>query len=74
MSTPHINDVWARREPQGDAYDTVKVVGLVDHAATRPNEYTIQSTSEFAPTLQTDAAGLTQFCDLVSSGDSWDWS
>jgi hypothetical protein len=74
MTTIHVNDVWARKEPLGDSYDEVKVVGVVDHAATRPNEYTIQSTTEFGDTLQTDAEGLTDFCDLIASGEAWDWS
>jgi hypothetical protein len=65
-----VGDVWARDNPQGDEYDRVRVVGLVDHAGREPDEYTIISdTAEFGAVIQTDAAGLLDFCKLVSSGD-----
>jgi hypothetical protein len=71
MSAREINvgDIWARREKLGDPYDEVRVSGVVDHAGLRPPEFSIESTTEFGPTLQTDAAGLLDYCDLVSSGD-----
>jgi hypothetical protein len=64
----NVGDVWARREKLDDAYDVVRVVGLVDHAGTRPSEWTIASELGFHPVLQTDVAGF-DCCDLVSSGD-----
>ena len=61
--------------PQGDGYDLIRVCGLVDHAGERPAEYSIESTTEFRPVLQTDAEGITGYCDLVTSGDpEEDWS
>jgi hypothetical protein len=64
-----VGDVFARKKPLGDPYDEVRVCGLVTHDGQRPNEYTIQSTTEFANTLQTDRSGLVDFCDRISAAD-----
>ncbi|MFI4977729.1 MAG: hypothetical protein ACHQC8_03490 [Solirubrobacterales bacterium] len=69
MSAINVGDRWKRREPMGDAYDEITVCGLVDHAGRRPSEYSIASATSFGPVLQTDAAGIIDFCDLVASGD-----
>jgi hypothetical protein len=72
MSTINVNDVYARREPVGDAYDEVRVCGVVGHGGQRPDEYSIESTTTFGPVLQTDAAGILEHCDRISSGDPED--
>jgi len=70
MTRINVGDVWARDNPIGDEFDRVRVVGLVDCAGRTPNEFTIISdTAEFGAVIQTDAAGILDFCKLVSSGD-----
>ena len=62
-------------DARDDPFDEVRVVGEVFVGEGEPAEYTIVSTGEFGPTVQTAAEGLTDFCDLVSSGDPEDdWS
>jgi hypothetical protein len=69
-----VGQVWSRREPLGDGYDVVRVCGLVDHAGNRENEWTIAPLEFGAPVLQTDAAGLLDFCDLLTEATApEDW-
>ena len=74
--TINVGDIWQRKEPiKGDDYNEIRVCGVVGHAGERPDEYSIESTTEFGPVLQTDAEGITNFCTLISSGDpEGDWS
>jgi hypothetical protein len=67
-----VGDIWKRNDPLGDEYDLVKVGGVVDEAGQRPNEYTLKSETIFAPTIQTDAAGLLDHCTLISRVDDAD--
>jgi hypothetical protein len=71
-----IGSVWARREKQGDAFDRVRVVGRVfmgDHG--EPEDFTVTPANEFGEVLQTSAAGLLDYCDLVEAapeaGTAW---
>jgi hypothetical protein len=69
-----VGQVWQRRQALGDAYDVVRVCGLVDHAGNRENEYTIAPLEFGAPVLQTDAAGLLDYCDLLTQAtEPEDW-
>jgi hypothetical protein len=72
----NVNDVWKRRVEQHDAYDRVRVVGRIDNAGERPDEWTVQPAGEFGGVVGTTAAGIFDHCDLVSSGDpdSEDWA
>jgi hypothetical protein len=66
----NIGDVWKRRTPVGDNYDSIRVCAMVDHAGFRPNEWMIRSaTADFSDAIQTEAAGILNHCDRVSSGD-----
>jgi hypothetical protein len=67
-----VNDIWRRNDPLGDEYDLVRVGGVVDEAGQRANEFTLKSELTFAPTIQTDAAGLLDHCTLVSRADEAD--
>jgi hypothetical protein len=74
MTQIHVGDVYARREPLGNDFDTIKVVGLVDHKGFRPDEWTVQPAHVFGPTIQTTAEGITEFCNLVTAAEpqeSW---
>jgi hypothetical protein len=65
-----VGDIWKRRVEAHDDFDRIVVTGLVNHAGFRPDEWSIQSaTSDFGPTVQTTAQGISDFCDRVSSGD-----
>ncbi len=76
MSAINVGDVWKRRCELHDEFDEVRVTGLVSHAGFRPDEWSLQSaTSDFGPTIQTTAEGLTDHCELVTSGDpDADWT
>jgi hypothetical protein len=75
MREPVVGDIYSRRVKFGDAYDLIRIVGLVDFAGERPNEYTLQPANDFGATIQSDAAGILDHCDLISSGDPDDeWS
>jgi hypothetical protein len=65
----NVNDVWKRRVELHDAYDVVRVVGRIDNAGFAPDEWTIQPANAFGETIGTDAAGILDHCELVSSGD-----
>jgi hypothetical protein len=71
----NVNDVWKRKTPVGDDFDEIVVCGLVDHASRLPNEYTVRSATAFGSPVQTDAAGILDHCELVTSGDpESEWS
>jgi len=68
-----VGDVWRRRCELHDDFDLVRVTAMVDHGGFRPDEWIIRSaTADFGPVLQTTAAGIIDFCTLVTSGEPGD--
>jgi hypothetical protein len=69
-----VGQVWKRRKPLGDPYDEVRVAGRVDFAGQREDEWTL-SPVPFGNVIQTDAAGILEFCDLLTpAAEPEDWS
>jgi hypothetical protein len=68
-----VGQVWRRREPVGDEYDTVKIVGRVDFAGQREDEWTL-SPIPFGSVIQSASEGIVEYCELLSEApepDDW---
>jgi hypothetical protein len=72
MTAINVGDRWKRRDPLDDPYDEIVVCGIIGCDGKRPDEYSIESAHTFGPVLQTDAAGIVDYCALIESGEDDD--
>jgi hypothetical protein len=69
----HVGDIWARRVRLGDAYDVVRVVAKIE-LRDEPVGWSITPAEDFGPVVETDPDGITEHCDLITSGDpDYEW-
>jgi hypothetical protein len=67
-----VGQVWKRRVELHDPYDVVKVVGMIDNAGERQNEWTVAPRDDFGAVIGTTAAGILDHCDLVEAAPGAD--